>query len=271
MAQFIVQADDIAITHGTTLGIIDAIRNGIVRNTGIFTNRPDAAFAAEALADIPGIDIGIDINFVTGAPVLPASEVPDLVTETGSFRSSGRIRVNYREISRDGLYADYEPEPFDHDQALAEGTAQVERYLQLFGHRPAYIHHHSLVSVGSDAVLHELADEYELLVVDDLFRFGTIPLLPNAWYTTPFGLAAQADADPVASLLPHIDTILDNDVTALITHPGYVDAELIDVSSYNVIRARDLQLVTSKDLIARLVRAGVEFVSFSAAGIQRSH
>lgn len=47
MSKLIVQADDLAITHAATLGMVDAIRNGMVRATGIFTNRPDAAFAAD--------------------------------------------------------------------------------------------------------------------------------------------------------------------------------------------------------------------------------
>ena len=44
-----------AVLHnGTTLGILDAITDGIVRATGIFTNRPDAVFAAERLRELTG-------------------------------------------------------------------------------------------------------------------------------------------------------------------------------------------------------------------------
>ena len=258
MSQLIVLADDIAISHATTLGILDGIHRGIVRNTGIFTNRPDTEFAANALKDIPGIDVGIDLNFVTGSPVLAADRVPALVTEHGAFRSSHELKATHREVSRDGLYADYDPEPFDHDQLLAEARAQVERFLHLFGRTPAYVHHHSFVSTMSDQVLHEVAEEYGLFIIDDAFRFGQVPLLPNEWYTSPFGADVQAAADPIAAFLPHLPQIRDNAVTALITHPGYVDAELIDSSSYHVIRARDLALVTDPGVQQLLAEAGVE-------------
>ena len=65
MTQLLVQADDLAISHAATLGIIDSIRHGIVRNTGLFTNRPDAAFAAEQLRErigeavLPAIDAAV--------------------------------------------------------------------------------------------------------------------------------------------------------------------------------------------------------------------
>ena len=94
MTSLIVQADDIAITHGTTLGILDAISGGIVRATGLFTNCPDAAFAASRLREMPGVDVGIDLNFVTGSPVLPASDVPGLVVRSRrpGDRLAGRAR-----------------------------------------------------------------------------------------------------------------------------------------------------------------------------------
>lgn len=267
MTQFIVQADDLAISHATTLGIIDSIHHGLVRNTGIFTNRPDAPFAAEALKDVTGVDIGIDLNFVTGAPILPVDAVPDLVNDRGDFRSSGQLRSTHTLVRQDGFYGDYQPEPFDHDQLHAEAKAQVERFLHLFGRAPSYVHHHSFVSVMSDQVLHEIANEYGLLVVDDLFRSGRIPLIPNDWYSSPFGSTEQATADPVAAFMPYVPQILDADITAIITHPGYVDGEIIDVSSYNIIRARDHQLVTDAGIMSILGRSGVDIVSYSQAGI----
>lgn len=263
--QLLVQADDIAISHATTLGILESIEHGIVRNTGLFTNCADAPFAAARLREIPGIDVGIDLNFVTGRPVLDPSAVPGLVDQHGMFRTSGSIRSQYPMAHQDGLYSAFVEEPFDHAQTLAEARAQVERFFALMGRPPAYVHHHSLISTMTDQVLHEIAAEFDLLIVDDLLRFDRIPLLPTPWYGRPFGVAEQARADALAAFEELRAVIRQHELSVLITHPGYVDAELMDASTYSVIRARDLQLVASPDVVATLAEDGVELVTYATA------
>lgn len=267
MPRLIVQADDIAITHGTTLGILDAITDGIVRATGIFTNCPDAAFAAARLRELEGVDVGIDLNFVTGRPLLPAARVPGLVDGEGAFRSSGRIRVEYGVTGGEGLVTEFEREPFDRDQTLAEARAQVDRFIALMGRAPAYVHHHSLVSPVSDDVVRQVGAELGVPFVDDLYRDGTIPLLPNDWYTKPFPVEAQVTADAVGALQRLLPAMSSNELSLLIVHPGYVDAEILQLSTYSIIRARDLELVVSPASRAILREAGIEVTSFSAAGL----
>jgi predicted glycoside hydrolase/deacetylase ChbG (UPF0249 family) len=265
MTQLLVQADDIAITHATTLGTLTSIEQGIVRSTGLFTNCPDAPFAAAELRKLDGVDVGIDLNFVTGRPVLPTSKVPSLVRADGAFRSSRDIKATHRVTHRDGYYLEFDPEPFDHDHTLAEARAQVQRFFDLMGRAPAYVHHHSIISTMSDRVLHEVASEFDLFVIDDLHRFSRVPLLPNDWYVEEFGPAQQVAADPLAAFERLLPSILTSELSLLITHPGYVDAELLDISTYSVIRARDLQLVTDPRVIATLADAGVELVNYSSA------
>lgn len=267
MTRLIVQADDIAITHATTLGILDAIDDGIVRATGMFTNRPDAPFAAARLRERRGVDVGLDVNFVTGRPLLPPSSVPGLVTGTGAFRSSGEIRTRYGVVGGDAVFTEFATEPFDAGEALAEGRAQVARFVDLMDRPPAYLHHHSLVSPVTDEVVRTLAAELGVPFVDDLYRTGGLPLLPNDWYAKPFPLEAQAEADAVGAIDRLLPEILRHELSLLIVHPGYVDAELLALSTYSVIRARDLELVTSPAAQAALQENGVEVVGFTDAGI----
>ncbi len=265
MTALIVQADDIAITHGTTLGILDAISSGIVRATGMFTNCPDAEFAAQRLRELDGVDVGIDLNFVTGVPLLPAAEVPGLVTSSGRFRSSGEIREAHRVVGGDAVYTEFADEPFDPEQTAAEAAAQIERFFELVGRAPAYVHHHSLVSPVSDEVVRRAAADLGVPFVDDLYRTGGLPLLPNDWYAKPFPLPDQARADAVGAIDRLLPTILSHETSLLIVHPGYVDAEILELSSYSIIRARDLELVTSPAVRRRLDDAGVEIVRLTDA------
>ena len=267
MTQLLVQADDIAISHATTLGILDSIERGIVRNTGLFTNCPDAAFAASRLRELDGVDVGIDLNMVTGRPLLPPAEVPALVDADGRLRTSGQIKRDHRVIAVEGYYSTFDVEPFDHDQTLAEARAQFQRFFDLMGRAPAYSHHHSVISPMLDQVLHEVSAEFGVFVMDDLYRFGRVPMVPNTWYGQPFGPAEQAAADPVAEFEALLPSIVENELSILIVHPGYVDAELLDISSYSVIRARDIQLVTDPGVMRALAEAGVELVTFTTASL----
>ncbi len=267
MTRLIVQADDAAITHAATLGTLDSITNGIVRATGLFTNCAAAPFAAAALRELEGVDVGIDLNFVTGRPLLPADEVPGLVDERGVLRSSGSIRSEYVVTGGDGVFLEFEVDPFDPAQTRAEADAQVARFFELMGRPPAYVHHHSLVSPVSDAVLRDVAASLGVLAVDDLYRTGGLPLLPNEWYTAPFPVDVQARADAVGAMERLIPRILEHDISLLITHPGYVDAELLDITSYSIVRARDAEAMTSPHVRRMLDDAGIELTTFTAAGL----
>jgi predicted glycoside hydrolase/deacetylase ChbG (UPF0249 family) len=267
MAQLLVQADDMAISHATTLGVLESMTTGIVRNTGMFTNVPDAEFAARKLKQLEGVDVGVDLNFVTGRPLLPPAKVPGLVTSSGAFRSSHEIRAAHNLVKQDGFYSTFDPDPFDHDEALAEARAQVHRFIDLMDRLPAYLHHHSLVSTVTDQVMHEVAAEFGVLIVDDLLRYSRVAAVPNEWYSSNFSHKEQAEADPIAAFERALPGILATELSLLIVHPGYVDAALLDLSSFNVIRARDLELVTSPVVAALLASEGVELVTWSATGL----
>src|SRR5690606_16502815 len=145
---------------------------------------------------------------------------PSLVTESGRFRTSGEIRAAHRVIGGDPVYQRFEPDPFERDETLAEANAQVERFVELMGRVPAYVHHHSLVSEVSDEVVRAVAERLGVPFVDDLYRTGRLPLLPNDWYAKPFALHDQAAADPVRAIERLLPAILAQEVSLLIVHPG---------------------------------------------------
>ena len=62
MKKLLVQGDDFGFTKGVTYGIVDAIDNGILRNTGLFANMPSATLAVSFMKDRPHVCFGIDFN-----------------------------------------------------------------------------------------------------------------------------------------------------------------------------------------------------------------
>lgn len=139
----------------------------------------------------------------------------------------------------------------------------MQRFLELMGRPPAYVHHHSLIT----QVLHEVVDEFGLHPID-LHRRLVAPLLDIPWYTAEFGPSSRPPPTPSRRsrrCCPRSwRTTSASWSCILVVHPGYVDAELLDITTYNIIRGRDLQLVTDAGVRALLADAGVELTTYSA-------
>ena len=85
MTKILFQGDDFGFTRGVTLGIVDSIDRGVLRNTGLFANTPSAEFAVSFMKDRPQACFGIDFNLVAGPCVSDPAEIPHLVDEKGNF------------------------------------------------------------------------------------------------------------------------------------------------------------------------------------------
>jgi predicted glycoside hydrolase/deacetylase ChbG (UPF0249 family) len=262
MAELLVQADDNALSRGVSLGILRAITHGIVRNTGLFTNQAVAAETAAALREIPGICVGMDVNIVTGSPLSQPNDIPALVTDTGAFRSSGSVMASGTVVRNEGWIVVFEDDPFPKDQVLLETRAQIEQFIHLMDRKPDYLHFHSLATPNVHDVVLDLARELQIPTSETLMNYpGVTPIMPP-WYTRPFPLQAQADAKPEPELLDILDGLEADRTGFLIVHPGYVDAETLDLSTFSVIRARDLQLACSPTVIGYLADRDIELVTY---------
>lgn len=263
MPRLIVQADDNGISTATASGVLAAVRRGIVRNTGLFTNMPAGQEAAAMLRDVTDVSVGVDLNFVTGRPLSDRADVPTLVGADGAFRPSGQVRRDYDIRCQDGFLTTFSEEPFPYEETLREGRAQVARFVELMGRPPAYVHHHALTTPTTDRVVTELAAELGVPVpLQVMSRPGT-HMLPNPWYLSPFPLQAQADADPLTPTLHALHALGAEELGVLITHPGYLDADLLESSSFSVVRVRDLQMLLSDALTDAIAELDIELTTYS--------
>ena len=98
----IVGADDFGLSPGVTQGILDAHRNGVVRSTSLLVTFPAGQEAANLGRAEPGLEVGLHLDLVGGAPASDPARVPSLVDADGRFHRlpqftarlfSGRIRL----------------------------------------------------------------------------------------------------------------------------------------------------------------------------------
>ena len=153
MTKILFQGDDFGFTRGVTLGIVDSIDRGVLRNTGLFANMPSAEFAVSFMKDRPQACFGIDFNLVAGPCVSDPAEIPHLVDEKGNFIKSGVRTRDPRWQSEEGR-----AELFPYEEVKKELWAQFNRFIELAGRKPEYLHEHSISSENYRKVIREIAE-----------------------------------------------------------------------------------------------------------------
>lgn len=221
----IVNADDAGYCRQSTTAVIEAFERRAVDSTSVMVPCPGfEAFAGWARRN-PTADIGIHLTFAGERPrlrirpVLPPSQVPTLVDETGNFPLGWELgRV------------------LDLGELEAEARAQIDAAVAA-GIRPTHLdsHQHVLQRRGPEAfwVLVRIARDYRLPFRRSREWFGKGPYLRH-----PLGVAL-APLDSVLSISRlnfnltewthwYVDKIrgLQPGVAELIIHPSHNDPAL---------------------------------------------
>ena len=254
--KLLVQSDDYGITRAAALGCIHGIKNGIIRNTGIFANMPWIEECVEWIKPyLNEIALGIDLNASTGPAILPHNQIPSLTKENGDFYSSKENRSfdtdennhDHLAVCRDELYAEFK--------------AQIERFIELIGHKPDYIHNHAYGTKATEEITMQLANEYGIITSTEFMNTNGVKQCGMGWYV--YGDAQnQLTEDPIAYLVEDKGGILDAEYGYVISHCGYADAELFALSSFNTCRVKDLECMTSDKVKEWIKKNNIELISF---------
>ena len=87
MKGLIVTADDFGAAIEVNEGVELGHRGGILTAASLMVTAPAVADAVSRAKRMPTLRVGLHLVFTEGRPVLPPSAVPDLVDESGAFRS----------------------------------------------------------------------------------------------------------------------------------------------------------------------------------------
>lgn len=259
--KLLVQSDDYGMTPAVADGIIYGITHGIVRNTGLFSNMPWSEECVEKIKPyLDEIAFGIDLNASTGSSLLGYEKVPNLCHEDGSFLTS-----------RENRAADEKAENHDHvdhDQLYAEFDAQVQKYIALVGKVPDYIHAHAYGKATTEKVRREIAQKYDRPYTETTRKLLCGDRPPMGWYI--FGSPeAQLKEDLKSYLLENKSNFDMNGYGYVITHCGYADARLFDMSSFNLCRVKDLEALTSEEVKNWVTENNIELITFK--DLDRDH
>lgn len=273
--KMIVSAADYAMTESITDGCIRAIRDGILVDVGLMTNNEAyARRGVEALLHYPHVCIGMDWNLVSGIPACRPEEIPSLVDSDGRFlKSQVRRLPRYAEADFGDIYREME--------------RQLQRFIQLVGHTPAYILGHSWSSPNLVRAGYELAEKYKVPANLDAAngfeaRYG-FKRPAQSWYFSQDHMEGQTTSelmrarkkfddanvqkavDVVDFLVKDKGNLLHNAYSLFRCHCGYCDAELFEMSTFNLVRVRDLEALCSPKVKQWIQEYGIEVVSMEQA------
>lgn len=246
MKYLIVNGDDFGLTKGVNKGIVESYKNGILRSTSIMCNMPYAHEAAEIKELCPNLGFGIHITLDAGKPLSSPNKVPTLVDEKGYFKKDYRHALNDANV----------------DEIKMEMEEQIKKAFSL-GVPITHMDSHHGVQTHPKVlkVFIDLAMKYNLPVRSTpldkkVIVEAGVKTIDNFVYTF-------YDKGAKKENLLFILEKLDNGITEIMTHPGYVDDELMKISSYNVKRGVEREILTDPDVIQFVNEKNIMLVNYS--------
>jgi len=238
--KLIINADDFGMTEGMTKGIIDSHADGVVTSTTLMMNALFTEYAVRQAVKYPDLGVGIHLTLTYGRP---------LVAGAKSFTD---LEGNFLKI------ADY-PDGFtqiDPQELYIEWKAQLELFIQMMGKLPTHIdsHHHVHCDPHHHDVIARLVSEYDL----PLRAGGKVV---DHYESTVLMLDFYGEDLTVSSMTNELEK--DIEILEVMCHPAYLDQVTYDLSSYNLPRMKEMEILRSKELREFILRNEIELITFA--------
>lgn len=255
--KMIVRCADYGMTDSITDGALKAIRDGILTDVGLMTNSNAGLRAALLIKPFQHVSIGQDLNLVSGTPATDPSLIPTLVGEDGQFISS--VERKKRQLFN-----------VSYEDAYLEMDNQIKRFIFLIGRKPCYLTGHSFNTPATDAATNDLRKKYNITA--DCFFMPDL-FLGKRWYyqgmdikpgdrKPEYSLEMQGKTDVEEFVLSGKCEFEGHDFTFLATHCGYCDGELMKMSTFSVIRGKELEMLCSPKIRKWISEQKIELINF---------
>ncbi len=147
--------------------------------------------------------------------------------------------------------------------------AQFNRFIELTGKKPEYLHEHSISSENYRKVIHELSVAenipYSTEILAELNMNGPshkLFLKSAASMKKVFDPMDQLNKDTVEQFFSIADEMLENGQSSFICHPGYVDSDLLGLTTLSLERAKDAQMMQSEKVAQWIKDNNVELITY---------
>ncbi|MGH4050627.1 MAG: ChbG/HpnK family deacetylase [Clostridium sp.] len=240
MTNLIFNADDFGYSKGINYGIIEAHKRGVLTSATLMVNMSGTLHAVELMKGLKAMDVGLHLNISLGKPLTSGKT---LVDEKGNF------------MKPDNLPDDYK---YDLEELRNEIWTQYNRYIELVGKKPSHIDSHLF---SSDKVPQMRKLSVELAIEKEIaLRNYDIDLYHHVEFVNYRNYNAKPTLDYVAE---YFSDIIKHEYVEIMTHPGFVDIEVYNNSSYNIQRAIELEFLTSIQISELIKKNNINLISYS--------
>lgn len=246
--KLIVRADDLGFSEAVNYGIEKAIKDGIVLSTGFMVNMEASRMGWELIKKYDQVCVGQHTNICVGKPVSDPALIPSLINpRTNEFCSSSEIRARNSDT-------------VVYEEAIIEIEAQLAKFIEITGQKPAYFEGHAVFSAAFMKALEFVAQKHDL--------FYSNPMDPSWVEKTGIQCGKWFTADehglynPIQYLINDEADILKHDCAVVIFHPGYVDQFIMKHSSFNMIRTLEVEALCSAEVKQWIQDNKIQLVNF---------
>jgi len=248
----IINADDFGLTDSVSNAILDCHERGVVSSTSAFANQAMKPAAVRRTKKCEALGVGLHLNVTKGEPVASCQKVRSLITKEGCFKPYGLSMLRNLNSS----------------ELLVEWKAQVRRFQKIWGRMPTHLdtHHHIHQNPKVGRVFLKLAKELKLpfrfarKVVNRsvISRFRRWDLLLPARLV---GSLKPSEHWTVTTLSQALGSVPPG-ISEVMCHPGYVTAELKQMSSFVSGRQKETQCLMSPRIINLMIRLKVQLINY---------
>lgn len=271
MRRLIVTADDFGLAVPVNEAVEEAHRRGVLTTAGLMVGAEAADDAVARARRLDTLEVGLHITLVRGRPVLPPSEVPDLVGRDGQFRRN-LVRAGLEFFFRPAVQRQMEREIRAQFEAfartgLASGHVDVHNHMHLHPTVLALV-----LRIGRDYGLRSMRLPAEPGAGSALAPFLALlrrrlrreGIVTNDWV---LGLthSGAMDAARVADLLGR----LRDGVTEIYFHPATRFTPAIERALPGYRCRAEYEALVSDEVRRAIRAAGVELTSFRRLWLEK--
>lgn len=245
MKKILIRADDLGYSEAVNYGIEKTIKYGLVKSVGMMSNMPAASHGFN-LIKAYNICLGQHTNICIGKPVCNPQSIPSLVNEVGAFKSSS----DYRNSEQDIVVL---------EEVIMEIEAQYKQFIKLTGYEPKYLDGHAIKSENFFKGLEIVAKKLKLKYSG--MTFGNKPMIVGET-NVYVHIAHSCEQKSIEPLIEAVEQGHEGDCDMVITHPGYIDAYILENSSINIPRVYEVEMLCSETTKEYLKSNDVKLVKY---------
>lgn len=241
--EIIFNADDFGYSKAVNYGIYEAFKNGVLRQATLLTNGSGFEHAVCLAKENPDLSVGVHLNLTLGKPLIGNHKT--LVGEDGLFLKQSALWERVGNI--------------DLSEVEKEWTCQIEKAIESGAEITSLDSHHFVNEIpGLYEISVKLAEKYGLAM-----RLNKTNPPQGLLTTDDFTNYFYGENVELEKLISYVDSKKYEDIVLeFMTHPGYVDNQLLNGSSYNKMRINEVEILTSQRLRDYLKENNIGLTSF---------